>query len=148
VSHWFWAAFVDAYEWVELPNVVGMAMFGTAAFTTKPYVSAAAYIKRMSGLPAKGRGPKDARHQAPCARCRYDPDQRSGPHACPYNAMYWDFVARHRARLEQNPRMRTLVRNLDRFSPEAWEGIRQAAEAHRAGLRPLDPPWPIEEDAG
>ncbi|MEO7276274.1 MAG: cryptochrome/photolyase family protein, partial [Vicinamibacterales bacterium] len=148
VSHWFWAAFVDAYEWVELPNVVGMAMFGTDAFTTKPYVSSAAYIKRMSGLPAKGRGPKDARHQAPCARCRYDPDQRTGPHACPYNAMYWDFMARHRPRLEQNPRMRALTRTLDRFSPDEREGIRAAADGHRAAFRPFDPSWTTDEDAG
>jgi deoxyribodipyrimidine photolyase-related protein len=88
VSHWFWAAFVDAYEWVELPNVVGMAMFGTDAFTTKPYVASAAYIKRMSGLSAKGRGPKDARNQAPCARCRYDPRPAHRPARLPIYAMY------------------------------------------------------------
>jgi deoxyribodipyrimidine photolyase-related protein len=68
VSHWFWAAFVDAYEWVELPNVVGMGLFGTDAFTTKPYVASAAYLKRQSGLSTKGRGPASARHEAPCAR--------------------------------------------------------------------------------
>ena len=62
--------------------------------------------------------------------------------------MYWDFVARHRPRLEQNPRMRALVRSLDRFSPEEREGIHAAAETHRAALRPLDPPWTIDEDAG
>lgn len=148
VSHWFWAAFVDAYEWVELPNVVGMAMYGTGAFTTKPYVASAAYIKRMSGLPARGRGRREVRDRAPCARCRFDPDQRTGPNACPYNAMYWDFLMRHRARLESTPRMRNLLRNLDRLGPEEREAVRSTAQAHRASLRPFTPAWPIDEDAG
>ncbi len=148
VSHWFWAAFVDAYEWVELPNVVGMGMFGTPAFTTKPYVASAAYIKRMSGLPAKGRGSKERRAQAPCARCRYDPDLRTGPQACPYNALYWDFLAEHRERLGKNPRMRTLLGNLDRFGAQGLAEIRETARAHRATLQPLDAPWEIAEDAG
>jgi len=148
VSHWFWAAFVDAYEWVELPNVVGMGMFATDAFTTKPYVSSAAYIKRMSGLPAKGRGPRHASHQAPCARCRYDPDRRSGPTACPYNAMYWDFLERNRDWLGGNPRMRNLLGTLDRFGATERAAIRDAADAHRATLRPYAPAWQFDEDAG
>jgi deoxyribodipyrimidine photolyase-related protein len=138
VSHWFWAAFVDAYEWVELPNVVGMGMFGTDAFTTKPYVASAAYIQRMSG----------GREAAPCATCRFDPAKRTGADACPLNAMYWDFLAHHRARLARNPRMRVLVKNLERMSREEVAAIHATAEAHRATLAPLDPPWPVQEDAG
>lgn len=148
VSHWFWAGFVDAYEWVELPNVVGMGMFGTDAFTTKPYVASAAYIKRMSGLPPKGRGPKTTRHEAPCARCRFDPDRRSGKGACPFNAMYWDFLRTHRASLGQNPRMRNLLGNLDRFGPEEVEAISATARGYREALVPYEPAWPIDEDAG
>jgi deoxyribodipyrimidine photolyase-related protein len=119
VSHWFWAAFVDAFEWVELPNVVGMGMFGTDAFTTKPYVASAAYIQRMSGVPTTklGRRTPAIEGEAPCARCRFDPTKRTGDDACPYNAMYWDFLARHRQRLAANPRMRTLLGNLDRMTP-------------------------------
>lgn len=148
VSHWFWAGFVDAYEWVELPNVVGMGMFGTDAFTTKPYVASAAYIKRQSGLSAKGRGPKAARDEAPCARCRYDPDQRSGPDACPYNALYWDFMARHRERLSKNVRTRQLLSTLDKFGPEQVAAIRATAAAHLRTLAPLTPGWTFDEDAG
>lgn len=148
VSHWFWAAFVDAYEWVELPNVVGMGLFGTDAFTTKPYVASAAYIKRQSGASAKGRGPAAARDEAPCATCKYDPDLRSGPTACPLNAMYWDFFSQHRDRLSQNPRMRQLVTTLERFGPAQLADIRATATAHRASLRPLSPGWAIDEDAG
>ncbi|MFZ5442363.1 MAG: cryptochrome/photolyase family protein [Myxococcota bacterium] len=148
VSHWFWAAFVDAYEWVELRNVVGMGLFATDAFTTKPYVASAAYLKRQSGLSAKGRGPAAAKHEAPCARCRFDPDQRTGPDACPFNALYWDFLARHRERLSRNVRMQQLLSTLDRFGPATVAEVRRTADAHRASLRPLVPGWRFDEDAG
>ena len=148
VSHWFWAAFVDAYEWVELPNVVGMGLFGTAAFTTKPYVASAAYLKRQSGLSAKGRGPKAARDEAPCARCRYDPDQRVGPDACPLNALYWDFFAQHRERLSTNIRTRQLLGTLDKFGPEQVKAIRKTAAAYRKSLTPAAHGWTFDEDAG
>jgi deoxyribodipyrimidine photolyase-related protein len=147
VSRWFWAAFADAYEWVELPNVVGMGMFGTAAFTTKPYVASAAYLKRQSGLPAKGRGPPAAAAEAPCARCRFDPDRREGPDACPFNALYWDFLARHRPLLARNVRMRALLSTLDRFPPGHLEAVRRTADAHRAGLVPASG-WAFDDDAG
>lgn len=150
VSHWFWAAFVDAYEWVELPNVVGMGMFGTDAFTTKPYVASAAYIQRMTGVPTTklGRRTPAVAGEAPCARCRYDPAQRTGPDACPYNAMYWDFLAQHRARLEDNPRMATLVRNLDRMAPAERAAIAATARAHRDSLAPPPDGWTFDDDAG
>jgi len=148
VSHWFWAAFVDAYEWVELPNVVGMGMFGTDAFTTKPYVASAAYIQKMSGVTAKGRHAPAVRDEAPCARCTFDPTRRSGEGACPFNAMYWDFLARHRARLAVNPRMRTLLGHLDRMPAGELVAIRATADAHRATLAPPMPAWTFDDDAG
>lgn len=148
VSHWFWAAFVDAYEWVELPNVVGMGLHGTDAFTTKPYVASAAYVKRQSGMSAKGRGPAAAKHEAPCARCKHDPDVRVGEHACPFNAMYWDFLAHHRERLSKNLRMRQLLSTLDKFGPEQVAEIRRTAEAHRKTLKPYAPAWQFNENDG
>lgn len=148
VSQWFWAAFVDAYEWVELPNVVGMGMFGTDAFTTKPYVASAAYIQRMSGVPSRGRSAPEIRDEAPCARCRFDPAQRTGPDACPMNAMYWDFLAQHRVRLAQNPRMRVVLGNLDRMTPGERAAIHATAEAHRTTLTALAPPWTFADDDG
>ncbi len=147
VSHWFWAAFADAYEWVELPNVVGMALFGTDAFTTRPYLASAAYVKRMSGLSAKGRGPVAAKNEGPCARCRFDPDQRTGPDACPLNALYWNFLDQHRARLERNVRMRPIVRGLDRYSADELAAIRRTARDHVNGLRSTTD-WAFDEDAG
>jgi deoxyribodipyrimidine photolyase-related protein len=146
VSHWFWAAFVDAYEWVELPNVVGMGLFGTDAFTTKPYLSSAAYLKRQSGLSVKGRGPKAAREEAPCARCAFDPDLREGPQACPFNALYWDFLARHRERLSKNPRIAPILGGLDRLGDQLPR-IRQTAQAHLEGLTPAEG-WSFVDDAG
>ncbi|MEW5741398.1 MAG: hypothetical protein AB1938_20930 [Myxococcota bacterium] len=125
-----------------------MGLFATDAFTTKPYVASAAYVKRQSGLSAKGRGPKAAKDEAPCARCAFDPDARTGPDACPFNALYWDFMATHRARLSKNVRLRTLLGTLDRFSPEHLAEVRRMAEAHRASLAPLSPPWSFDEDAG
>lgn len=148
VSQWFWAGFIDAYEWVELPNVVGMGLFGTGAFTTKPYVASAAYVKRQSGLSAKGRGPSVAKGQAPCVSCRFDPDIRVGPTACPFNSMYWSFLSRHRERLAQNPRMSQLLKNLDRFGPAQRAEIEATAEAHRTALRPGPQGWAFDEDAG
>ncbi len=150
VSHWFWAAFVDAYEWVELPNVVGMGMFGTDAFTTKPYVASAAYIQRMTGVPTTklGRRTPAVAKEAPCARCAFDPSVRSGANACPFNAMYWDFLAKHRRRLAENPRMRALLSNLDRMSPAERKAIAATAEAHRATLAPLATGWAFDDDAG
>lgn len=148
VSHWFWAGFVDAYEWVELPNVVGMGLFATDAFTTKPYVASAAYLKRQSGLSAKGRGPVAAKHEAPCARCRFDPDQRVGPTACPYNALYWNFLATHRDRLSKNIRMKQLMSTLDRFGPDQVQQIRDTAQRHLATLEPSPTGWKFDEDAG
>lgn len=149
VSHWFWAGFVDAYEWVELPNVVGMGMFGTSAFTTKPYVASAQYIKRQSGLTGKGKGkPRaGAAPEAPCTGCRYNPDARVGKDACPFNALYWDFLSRHRARLELNPRVATLFRSWDRWSPADQAEIRATAEAHRDSL-PSTSNYAVDEDAG
>ena len=149
VSHWFWAAFVDAYEWVELPNVVGMALFGTDAFTTKPYVASAAYLKRQMGLPAKGlgRGPKG---QAACEGCRYDPDAKTGSRACPFNLLYWRFLHRHRDLFEANPRSRAVLSHLDRMDPELRAEVLDRAEAFLEGLAAAPPDYEasIREDAG
>ena len=83
---------------------------------TKPYVSSAAYLQRMGDF---------------CADCTYDPKLRTGARACPFNALYWDFVARHRKRLAAHPRMALMVRQLDRLDA----GQRRASLDHAAALR-------------
>ena len=102
VTDWFHRSFVDGYDWVMVPNVVGMSQHadgGTMA--TKPYAAGGAYMNRMSDY---------------CKPCPFDPRVRVGPTACPYTAGYWAFLHRNRGRLEGNHRMRQALRGLDRLA--------------------------------
>lgn len=120
VHQWYLAVYVDAYEWVELPNTLGMSQYGDGGLmATKPYAASAAYVNRMSNY---------------CGACRYDPKKRLGDGACPWNALYWDFVARHADRWRGNNRMLPILRNWERFDPDEQAAIRAAAAAFRAGL--------------
>ncbi|MBB1244463.1 cryptochrome/photolyase family protein [Streptomyces durbertensis] len=102
VTDWFHRSFVDGYDWVMVPNVVGMSQYADGGrMTTKPYTSGGAYINRMSDL---------------CEGCAYRPKVRVGEDACPYTAGYWAFLHRHRALLEGNPRTSRPVAGLDRLS--------------------------------
>ncbi|MEU2391388.1 cryptochrome/photolyase family protein [Streptomyces sp. NPDC007369] len=102
VTDWFHRCFVDGYDWVMVPNVVGMSQFADGGrMTTKPYTSGGSYVNRMSDL---------------CGGCVYRPGERVGERACPYTAGYWAFLHRHRSRLERNPRMAQPVRGLDRLA--------------------------------
>ncbi|MFD3335904.1 cryptochrome/photolyase family protein [Streptomyces sp. NPDC058700] len=101
VTDWFHRSFVDGYDWVMLPNVVGMSQYADGGrMTTKPYTSGGAYIDRMSDL---------------CAPCPYRPDRRVGADACPYTAGYWNFLHRHRGTLQHNARISRAVNGLDRL---------------------------------
>ncbi|MET8468990.1 cryptochrome/photolyase family protein [Streptomyces sp. NPDC006422] len=102
VTDWFHRCFVDGYDWVMVPNVVGMSQYADGGrMTTKPYTSGGAYVHRMSDL---------------CKGCAYRPGDRTGDRACPLTAGYWAFLHRHRARLERNPRTAQPVRGLDRLA--------------------------------
>lgn len=133
ISHWFWAAFVDAYEWVELPNVHGMAVYANDAFTTKPYAASGSYINKMSDY---------------CKGCRYDVKQRSGEDACPFNALFWHFLDRHRERFEANHRLRVLYGNWDKTSAADQRAILDTADRFLDGLTPPVEPWTFDDDAG
>ncbi|MFJ6940643.1 cryptochrome/photolyase family protein [Streptomyces sp. NPDC101132] len=101
VTDWFHRCFVDGYDWVMLPNVIGMSQYADGGLmTTKPYTSGGAYIHRMSDL---------------CGGCAYRPGDRTGDRACPYTTGYWSFVHRHRSRLAANPRTARAVQGLDRL---------------------------------
>ncbi|MFG3322468.1 cryptochrome/photolyase family protein [Streptomyces sp. NPDC048171] len=102
VTDWFHRCFVDGYDWVMVPNVVGMSQYADGGrMTTKPYTSGGAYVHRMSDL---------------CGPCHYRPGDRTGEHACPYTAGYWTFLDRHRERLGHNHRTARPVRQLDRLT--------------------------------
>ncbi|MET8948493.1 cryptochrome/photolyase family protein [Streptomyces sp. NPDC004542] len=110
VTDWFHRCFVDGYDWVMVPNVVGMSQYADGGrMTTKPYTSGGSYVHRMSDL---------------CGGCAYRPAERVGERACPYTAGYWAFLHRHRGRLERNPRMARPVRGLDRL-PDLEELLRE-----------------------
>jgi deoxyribodipyrimidine photolyase-related protein len=120
VHQWYLEVYLDAYEWVELPNTLGMSQFADGGLLgTKPYISSGAYIDRMSNY---------------CRGCRYDVKQRTGPDACPFNALYWDFLARHEDKLRSNPRLRGPYRTWDRFGPETRDATRAQAAAFLADL--------------
>ena len=118
MHEWFLSVYVDAVEWVELPNTLGMSQFGDGGLmASKPYVASGKYIQRMSNH---------------CQGCRFDPAQSVGPQACPYTTMYWDFLHRHQESLSSNPRMAMQLKNLSRMSSETIGQIQQQARAHRS----------------
>ena len=110
LTAWFTAQFVDAHDWVMQTNVVGMGLWADGGqLGSKPYAASGRYINKMSNY---------------CKGCRFDPSQRSGPQACPYTVLYWDFMARHSERFRQHPRMALMIRQLDRIEPQELEAIR------------------------
>lgn len=118
VHTWYLSVYVDAVEWVELPNTLGMSQYGDGGLmASKPYIATGKYIQRMGNH---------------CKGCRYDPAQSTGPTACPYTTLYWDFLMRHETLLAGNPRMGMQVRNLARLAPDKREAIRAQAQSLRA----------------
>ena len=116
---WYLAVYVDAVEWVELPNTLGMSQYGDGGLmASKPYVATGKYLQRMGG---------------PCTGCRYDPALREGERACPYTTLYWDFLMRHEPLLRKNSRMALQVKNVDRMSDAQRQAVTQRADAIRAG---------------
>lgn len=115
LHRWYLGIYIDAFEWVELPNTVGMSQFADGGrLATKPYVSSAAYIDRMSDY---------------CTGCHYDRKAKLGERACPFNALYWDFFARHAEQLGQNPRLGLVYRQLQKMPPEQVLALREQAAA-------------------
>lgn len=116
VHRWYLEVYADAYEWVELPNVVGMSQFADGGFLgTKPYAASGNYINRMSDY---------------CRTCRFDPKKRVGDDACPFNALYWDFLSRNRSKLRSNHRLAQPYATWDRMD----EGVQQELQRQAAGF--------------
>ncbi len=113
VNEWYMVVYADAYQWVELPNTHGMALHADGGLmASKPYAASGNYINKMSDY---------------CKTCRFSVSKRNGEGACPFNFLYWDFIARNRRRLEANPRMSLVYKSLDRFPKADLQQIRQQA---------------------
>lgn len=114
VENWFHAVFIDAYDWVMQTNVIGMGLFADGGLlASKPYASSANYVNKMSDY---------------CKGCRYNPKERTGEDACPFNFFYWDFLHRHRDKLQAQGRMSFILKNLDRMDSQELETIHQQAK--------------------
>ncbi|PHX62970.1 MAG: cryptochrome/photolyase family protein [Planctomycetaceae bacterium] len=121
VHEWYLAVYVDAVEWVELPNSLGMSQYADGGvMASKPYIASGKYIDRMGNY---------------CKKCKYDPAKSVGEDACPFTTMYWDFLMRHEKLLSANPRMGMQVRNLNRLSDNTKEDIKSQANAFRLSLK-------------
>jgi deoxyribodipyrimidine photolyase-related protein len=102
VRDWFNQMYVDSQDWVVSPNVIGMGLFADGGkMSTKPYVSSAQYIKKMSNY---------------CNRCEFDPNERIGEKACPFNALYWTFLSTHENLLQKNHRMSMMIASLKKWT--------------------------------
>jgi deoxyribodipyrimidine photolyase-related protein len=116
LNSWFLECYVDAYDWVVTPNVIGMGLNADGGVVaTKPYIASAAYINRMSDY---------------CRGCAYDHTRRTGPGACPFNTLYWNFLLTNEGRLRANPRLGPAVLGLSRLD----DAERAAVRAEAAGL--------------
>jgi deoxyribodipyrimidine photolyase-related protein len=114
VCDWYLGVYADAFEWVELPNTLGMALYADGGTVgSKPYISTGNYIKRMSNY---------------CDTCVYKPNERVGEKACPFTTLYWDYLIRHEVRFRKNQRMTIAYRNLDRISISEKKQIQGQAE--------------------
>jgi deoxyribodipyrimidine photolyase-related protein len=125
VHLWYLAIYVDAFEWVELPNTLGMSQFGDGGImASKPYAASGAYIDRMSDY---------------CRGCAYDVRAKTGPKACPFNALYWDFMDRNRDKLANNPRIGMAYRTWDKMAEDQRRALKATAAANLARLDARDP---------
>ncbi|MEM9249690.1 MAG: cryptochrome/photolyase family protein [Pseudomonadota bacterium] len=125
VSEWYLAVYVDAFEWVEAPNVIGMALFADGGIVgSKPYVSSGNYIHKMSDY---------------CSDCAYSVKTKVGDGACPFNLLYWHFLCTHRTRFEKNPRMAQMYRTWDRMAEDKRTAILSDAEHWLARLDAGEP---------
>lgn len=123
VERWYLGVYIDAFQWVELPNVIGMSQHADGGFlASKPYCCAASYISKMSDY---------------CGGCPYDPKDRTGERACPLNAFYWDFWLRHAERFKNNPRIGMAVRQAIAMPEPQKQAIRLKAARLREQIETL-----------
>jgi deoxyribodipyrimidine photolyase-related protein len=121
VTDWYLAVYIDAFEWVELPNTLGMALYGDGGIlASKPYAASARYIEKMSNF---------------CKSCHFKSKEMLGERACPFNALYWNFIAKHEAILKTNPRMAYMYATWTRFPEEKRKAILEQAKDYLLRLK-------------
>jgi deoxyribodipyrimidine photolyase-related protein len=123
VDNWYLGVYIDAIEWVEMPNTRGMSQFADdGIIATKPYAASGNYINKMSDY---------------CKSCQYDVKQKVGEKACPLNSLYWNFMHTHRSKLEKNPRIGMVYKNWDRQTEEQKAALLKQAAAYLVDLESL-----------
>ena len=123
INEWYLLVYADAFEWVELPNTHGMAIHADGGImASKPYAASGAYINRMGNH---------------CGKCRFDVKRATGEGACPFNYLYWDFMARHARHFAGNPRMAMPLSTLRKMAPEKLSAMRDAARIYLDSVAPL-----------
>ena len=126
IEQWFHSVYIDAYDWVMQPNVIGMGQYADGGFlASKPYASSANYVNKMSDY---------------CKGCQYDYKARIGDRACPFNYFYWDFLDRHREKLTTQGRMSFILKNLDKMAPEDLDEVRSKARSWHESQTRLENP--------
>ncbi|MFO6448512.1 cryptochrome/photolyase family protein [Erythrobacter sp. NE805] len=127
VADWYLAVYADAYEWVELPNVAGMILYADGGrLATKPYAASGNYINKMSNY---------------CGQCRYKVAEKTGPDACPFNPLYWDFMVKNRARLESNHRIGRIYATWDKMGEAKQAEYLDSARKVLESLVPASRGW-------
>tara|TARA_E500000178_G_C17010031_1_gene750059 strand:+ start:60 stop:1145 length:1086 start_codon:yes stop_codon:yes gene_type:complete len=123
VDEWYLGIYIDAFEWVEITNTRGMSQFADGGIVaTKPYISTASYINKMGDY---------------CANCQYDKNEKTGPKACPFNSLYWNFLDQNKEKLQNNPRMAMMYRVWGKFSVHDQQNILSQAEYYLDHLEEL-----------
>ncbi|AUI87631.1 cryptochrome/photolyase family protein [Vibrio azureus] len=123
VDEWYLGIYIDAIEWVEMPNTRGMALFADGGLVgTKPYAASGSYINKMSDY---------------CKGCHYDNKLRVGESSCPFNSLYWRFMEKHNKRLAKNPRIGMIFRSWDNMDPEQRQAILETADHYIDNLESL-----------
>ncbi|OJX12781.1 MAG: cryptochrome/photolyase family protein [Caedibacter sp. 37-49] len=113
VQEWYLAVYSDAYEWVEMPNTLGMALFGDGGIMgSKPYAASGKYINKMSNF---------------CDHCSYNPNETTTLNACPFNSLYWDFMARNKVKLNKNQRLNYVYATWDKFDQQKQNAMCEKA---------------------
>ncbi len=124
IHKWYLAVYADAYEWVELPNTIGMSQFADGGILgSKPYAASGNYINKMSDY---------------CSSCAYDVKKKTGPEACPFNALYWDFLVRNEKKLAKNPRISRVYRTWNKMSLSKRKEYRDSAASFMARIAKSD----------